>query len=385
MASVEKRTRNGRVTWLARYRDPGGNQHKRSFARKVDAERFLTTVESSKLVGSYIDPALARLTVGEWSQRWMAGQAHLKPSTRERYAGIVREHIDPRWSRVRLADVSHTEVQSWVMNLSAQRSAATVRKVHRVLSLILALAVKDGRLARNPAAGVNLPRVVEGERRYLTHGQLVTLADACGRDYRLVVLFLAYTGCRWGEMAALRVARLDLLRRRAEITESVTVVRGRQVWGTPKGHERRSVPIPRFLVDELAAHVAGKARDELVFCGAKGGALRSQVFQRSAFTAAADAVGVDGMHPHELRHTAASLAIAAGANVKVVQTMLGHKSATMTLDLYGHLFPDQLDEGADVLHAAHVAATVPQACPTSNVVDLGAVRENAATPGNRGV
>jgi hypothetical protein len=72
-------------------------------------------------------------------------------------------------------------------------------------------------------------------------------------------------------MAALRVAQLDLLRRRAEITESVTVVRGRQVWGTPKGHERRSVPIPRFLVDELAAHVAGKSRDGLVFCGAKGG------------------------------------------------------------------------------------------------------------------
>jgi integrase len=382
MASVEKRTRNGRVTWLARYRDPSGDQHKRSFARKVDAERFLTTVESSKLVGSYIDPALARLTVGEWSQRWMAGQAHLKPSTRERYAGILREHIDPKWSRVRLADVSHAEVQSWVMKLSAQRSAATVRKVHRVLSLILALAVKDGRLARNPAAGVNLPQVVEGERRYLTHGQVVTLADACGRDYRLVVLFLAYTGCRWGEMAALRVARLDLLRRRAEITESVTVVRGRQVWGTPKGHERRSVPIPRFLVDGLAAHVAGKARDELVFCGAKGGALRSQVFQRSAFTAAAGAVGVKGMHPHELRHTAASLAIAAGANVKVVQTMLGHKSATMTLDLYGHLFPDQLDEVADVLDAAHVAAAVPQTCPTSNVVDLGAAHGSAATPGN---
>ena len=94
-----------------------------------------------------------------------------------------------------------------------------MRKVHRVMPLILALAVKDGRLARNPAAGVNLPRVVEGERRYLTHGQVVALADACGRDYRLVVLFLAYTGCRWGEMAALRVAQLDLLRRRAEITE----------------------------------------------------------------------------------------------------------------------------------------------------------------------
>ena len=154
-------------------------------------------------------------------------------------------------------------------------------RVHRVLSLILALAVKDGRLVRNPAAGVNLPRVVKDERRYLTHVQVDELAGACG-PYRLLVPFLAYTSVRWGEMAALRVGRVDLLRRRAMVAESVTLVRGAQTWGTPKGHERRSVPIPQFLADELAAHVAGKARDELVFPGEKGGgALRAQVFQRS--------------------------------------------------------------------------------------------------------
>ena len=96
MASVERRTRNGRTRWYVRYRDPGGEQRTKTFDRRVDADRFLTTVESSKLVGSYIDPALARLTVGEWSQRWMAGQAHLKPSTYERYAGIVRKQIHPR-------------------------------------------------------------------------------------------------------------------------------------------------------------------------------------------------------------------------------------------------------------------------------------------------
>jgi hypothetical protein len=82
--------------------------------------------------------------------------------------------------------------------------------------------------------------------------------------------------------------------------------------------------------------------------------------------------------------TAASLAIAAGANVKVVQTMLGHKSATMTLDLYGHLFPDQLDDVADALDAAHAAA-VPEMCPTADVVNLETVREMARPPGIRGV
>ncbi|MGI8881040.1 MAG: tyrosine-type recombinase/integrase [Jatrophihabitans sp.] len=259
------------------------------------------------------------------------------------------------------------------------------------------LAVRDGRLVRNPANGVALPRVVAGDRRYLTHSEVEQLAEACAQprpeliskyrrhserragDYRLIVLFLAYTGVRFGELAALRVGRLDLLRRRAEIAESVTVVQGSgQVWGTPKGHERRDVPIPRFLVDELAGQVAGKSRDDLVFAGVRGGgALRVAVFRHAAFDAAATAVGLEGLHPHELRHTAASLAIASGANVKVVQQMLGHKSATMTLDQYGHLFGDQLDEVADRMDSARSAA-VAHLLPPAVVVDLDVVRDRSA-------
>lgn len=209
-------------------------------------------------------------------------------------------------------------------------------------------------------------RVVTTERRYLTHRQVLALADAAAAppavskhrrvderrndSYRLIVLFLAYTGVRFGEMAALRVRRVDFLRRRATIAESVTLAANKQVWGMPKGHERREVPIPQFLIDELAAHVDGKKPDDLVFTVIRrGGALRAQIFRRAAFDRAAEEIGVPGLHPHELRHTAASLAIAAGANVKVIQQMLGHKSATMTLDQYGHLFGDQLDQIADAL------------------------------------
>ena len=368
MASIEKRTRNGQVRWYMRYRDPAGAQRTKTFDRKVDAERFLTTVESAKLTGSYIDPAASRLTVGIWAQRWLDGQTHLKPSTRERYAGILREHIDPRWGTTKLADISHSAVQTWVSEVAASRSAATTRKVHRVLSLVLAMAVKDDRLMRNPAAGVSLPRVNAAERMYLSHEQVHELAEACG-SHRLVVLFLAYTGVRFGEMAALRVGRLDLMRRRATIAESVTLVRGVQTWGTPKGHERREVPIPRFLVDDLAAHVAGREPGALVFTAVKGGALRAQGFQRTVLTETAASLGLKGLHPHALRHTAASLAIASGANVKVVQQMLGHKSAIMTLDLYGHLFPDQLDEVADRLDAAARAVVYPL-CTRADIIPM---------------
>jgi hypothetical protein len=201
VSSIEKRLRDGRTVWRAHYRTPGGKQRNKTFPRKIDAERFLTTVESAKLSGSFSDPALARLTMGEWSARWLAGQGHLKPSTRERYAGILRAHTDPRWSKVKLADVRHADVQAWVSELAERRSASTARKAHRVLSLVLALAVRDNRLARNPAAGVSLPRETQLDRRYLSHAEVRRLAAAAGA-HGLLVTFLAYTGLRFGEAAS---------------------------------------------------------------------------------------------------------------------------------------------------------------------------------------
>lgn len=382
MATIEKRVRNGETSYRARYRTPAGVQRSKVFARKIDAERFLTTVEAAKLTGAFIDPALSKATVREWAHQWLDGQAHVKPTTYARYEGIVRKHLDPVWGHVPLGKVTHSDVQAWITAVSKTHSPSSVRKMHRVLSLVLDMAVKDGRLVRNVAKGVNLPRPVKHEHRYLTHGQVDALADAIAhptdvskhvpladrqRDaYRLIVLFLAYTGLRWGEMAALRVGRLQLARRRAVIVESVTPVAGQGlVWGTPKTHQRREVPIPRFLLADLEAHVRGKTTDQLVFTGVRGGeVLRVSTFS-TALATAAEAIGVPGLHPHELRHTAASLAIAAGADVKVVQQMLGHASATMTMDTYGHLFEDRLDEISDAMDAAREANRfrLPSAAP----------------------
>jgi len=194
--------------------------------------------------------------------------------------------------------------------------------------------------------------------RRLRHGARgEALADAAGK-FRPSILFLAYTGVRFGEMAALRLGQLDLLRRRATISEAVAEVAGRMVFSTPKTHQSRTVPIPRFLVDELAPLVVGKGPQDLVFIGVKGAVLRLSHFRRSVFIPAVEATGLTGLTPHGLRHTAASLAIASGADVKVVQTMLGHASATMTLDMYGHLYADRLDEIADRMDAARTARTV---------------------------
>jgi integrase len=114
--------------------------------------------------------------------------------------------------------------------------------------------------------------------------------------------------------------------------------------------------VPRFLLEDLARHVAGRSGDDLVFVGMRGATLRYPVFQRGALNQACEQIGIPRLTPHELRHTAASLAIASGADIKVVQQMLGHKSATMTLDQYGHLFGDRLDVVADAMDAARTSA-----------------------------
>jgi integrase len=317
MASIARR-QDGR--WRARYRDAAGTEHSRHFARKVDAQRWLDGVMTAVTSGTYVDPGRSSITVGEWSHRWLATKVDLKPSTHTRYEGLLRVNILARWNSIRLADVTHERIAAWVGELSTSGlSASTVRQAHRVLSLVFSLAVRDGRLAPNH------------------------------------VPFLAYTGVRFGELSALRVRRLDLLRRRAEIAEAVAEVHGRATFSSPKSHQVRSVPIPRFLVDDLIQLVAGKEPDDFVFTAPKGGLLRLQNFRHVIFDPAVRASGLDGLTPHGLRHTAASLAIASGADVKVVQQMLGHASATMTLDLYGHLYGDRLDEIADRMDAARTS------------------------------
>jgi hypothetical protein len=161
--------------------------------------------------------------------------------------------------------------------------------------------------------------------------------------YRALVLVLAFCGLRWGEVAGLKVGRVNLLKRRLTVAETLSEVNGDLVWGTPKNHAARSVPIPSFLVDMLAEVAAGKAPDDLVFTTWRGKPLRNLNFRRDVFDKAAEDVGLAGLTPHELRHTAASLMVSAGANVKAVQRALGHASAAMTLDVYSGLFDDDLD------------------------------------------
>jgi len=327
------------------------------------------------LVGLYVDPAAGKRTVEEWSKTWMSQRVHLKPKTLAGYDSLLRSRVIPRWGRVQLGRVERADVVAWVASMPAEGlSASRTRQAYHLFRGMLEDAVKDGKLPRNAAASVALPRIPARSRRYLTHEQVAVLADECGA-HRALVLVLAYCGLRWGEAAALRVRSVDLTRARIDVVEAVTEIGGQLSWGTPKSHQSRSVPIPRFLCDELAVLIARRQPADLVFASPEDAVLRLSNGRKRCFDRAAAKVGLTGLTPHELRHTAASLAIATGANVKTVQRMLGHASAAMTLDRYGRLMDADLDVVAQKMSEVR-ERVVPQVCPTP-VIALITERETA--------
>jgi integrase len=365
VGTIEPYEAAGGRRYRVRYRKPDHSQtDKRGFRTKREAELFLATVESRKAAGTYLDPSTARITVGELGREWLANQTHLKPSSVAAVESAWRLHVLPAWGDVPIGQVRYSAVQSWVSSLvkgsatGRPKSAALVLRAHGALAAILDVAVRDHRIGANPARGVALPRKVPREHRHLTHEQVHLLAAACG-PHETLVKVLAYTGLRWGEVTGLRVRDVSAQRGRLTIAQNAVLVRGEVIVGTPKTHKRRSVPFPAFLSAEIAEAVRGKGSDDLVFPATDGRHLITPtVRDRSWFDRALEVAGLPPMTIHDLRHTAASLAVSAGANVKAVQKMLGHASAAMTLDVYTDLFDDDLDAVAARLDQAVAAASV---------------------------
>jgi integrase len=355
----------------ARYRKPDGKPaRKGGFKLKRDAQAYLDTTEVSKLQGAYIAPSDSLVTVGTMGEEWIAvHRATVKPSTFHSDESAWRVHVLPMWGARSVGSIRHSEVQVWLSDLAGRRSVTTVLRVHGVIASILDGAVKDKRISSNPARDVKLPRKKKGQRAYLSHSQVERLAVESA--YPDLVRFLAYTGLRWGEATGLRVEHVDRAARRLSIEENAVSVNGAVKVGSPKNHERRTVVYPAFLDQAIAAACKSKSARSLLW-GDGHDHLRPSHSTKGWFVGAVKRVRAEDtkaarlamdrgeeeqpilpvLTPHDLRHTAASLAISAGANVKAVQRMLGHASAAMTLDRYADLFEDDLDTVANALDAA---------------------------------
>lgn len=354
MATIERyATTSGATRYRVRYRTPDRRQtDKRGFRTKRDAEAWANQLEVDKRRGAYVAPAAGRVKLGPYAQEWLDAKHKLKPSTRSRYQ-VVLDTVIAKHTDLPIGDISRQWVRELVADLSVDLAPASVHKTIGVLRQVLAMAVAENRLALNPVDGVELPAVETVEQRFLTLEQLHKLADAAG-EHRPLVYVLGTVGLRFGEVAELRWRDVDLDRLTIRVTRSVALVDGVFQIGSTKSAKGRSVSLPAFVADLLTP---GQP-DDLVFPDTTGGHMRgtnvrrrwwsqavtaARLFPRTETNSAGEKVVVYSFKLHELRHTAASLAIQAGANIKSLQNMLGHESAALTLDRYGHLYGSDIE------------------------------------------
>ena len=318
MSSVEKRLRDGSTTWLARWRDPEGKQRKRSFPRRVDADRFLTTVEHGILTGTYIDPAAGKITLAGFYADWSVRQVW--ESTTIKAMGLATRSATFR--DVPLARVRRSHIEAWVKSMdTAGLAPSTIRtRVNNVRSVLRA-AVRDRVISSDPSADVTLPRDRRREAAMTlpTNEQIAGLLAAAEPPFRAFIALAAFAGLRLGETAAVQVGDVDFLGRRLAVQRQVQRAgEGGVEIRAPKYGSERTVFVAGRLVELLAQHVeAGHGSAVLpswLFLG-EGGLPPHQNTVGYRWRKTCLAAGVEGITLHDLRHYYASGLIAAGCDV----------------------------------------------------------------------
>ena len=358
MAHIERRQQPradgtlGPVRYRVRYLGLDGRERSKSFIKKADASRFAARQETKKAEGTWVDPAAGLMRLGEYADQFVAGKLDLKPKTRASYESLLETCIKPTLGHFNLSAVTAEVVDDWVVGLLSRKpkglSPSRTRQAYNLLGAIFKKAVRKRLVIKSPCEleRGELPRLTHTAPRYLTVAEVKRLSDSMESPYEVLVLVLACTGIRFGEAAALRRGRCDILHARLLIAESLGEVNGHLTFGETKTHQQRNVVLPEFLLTAFEDHLStavGEGSDSLVFTGPDGGPLRYSNFRSRHWLPAVKRAHLEPLHIHALRHSFASLAASSGATVKLVQTQLGHKDPALTLRVYQHLFPDDLD------------------------------------------
>ncbi len=378
----------GKRTWLVRVfmgRDGDGKRrylNKTINGNKKDAQDWLSETLTKISTGAFIAPT--RETVSEYLDKWLetAARPRVRESTFEDYKDIIDRYIRPAFGERRLSDLRPLDIQTLYSEMQARGlSARSVRYVHAVLSSALKQAVKWQMLFRNPCDGVELPRMVGSEMQALSPEQANRLLSAAAEsEHGIVFSFALATGMRPEEFLGLQWSDIDLEKRTGTVRRTLVWRKGGGwYFGEPKtSRSRRTVPLPASLVRSLIVHrrVQAEARlklgqdyqnNDLVFATGKGTPHNSRNLSQRHFRPILAKAGTakDGenqaevselwpdrlksLRLYDLRHTCATLLLAAGENPKVVSERLGHASIVLTLDTYSHVLPSMQQAATDKL------------------------------------
>jgi integrase len=396
MPSIEYRPDRPK-RYRARYWGPDGKLHSRSFARKDDAQRWLTSEEASKLKGTWIDPSRSRQRFDNWADEWWAvwsSNPRRSPTTLEATENRLRRHVRPEFGRHALRAISVQMVQQWQDKLEATLGHESVMACRSILNRILQAAEDERLIPFNPLRKIKAPRravdpeVVFGrvQRRTFSPPEFGRLLAACAPFYRDHLVVHVGTGLRSGELLGLRARRVDLERRRIEVVE-VRYDAGKFGSGykdRPKSDVSiRLVPLAGPVAEALARRLDGCLPDGLVFCGPGGGnevprGTRTKlsiggyrrIYDRAATRAGLADLDLHG--PHDLRHTFATWLEDGGIPARVIDELMGHhassrqdRSGSMIGLRYRHMTPAMQARVVTVIeqYMATALAGMPQVCP----------------------
>ncbi len=275
------------------------------------------------------DPRAGKLLFRTYAEEWLAGR-RLAPMTRDSYEQYLRRHLYPAFGETPLNRITPAEVRRWHRQL-ADRLPPSAAKAYRIFRSILATAVDDQLLARNPCAirGAGNDRVYE--RPFVPADVVLDLAEAAHPRLRAMILVAGFCGLRYGELRALRVRHYDRLRAVLVVEEAVDKKSRRKEPKTEAG--RRRVAVPRFVLDAIDYHLAmypASSPEAPLFPGEAGGIISEGWFKRE-WTLARQRVAVRAVRFHDLRHTAGTLAAQQGSTLKEVMARLGHSTTAAAI------------------------------------------------------
>lgn len=350
MAHVQKR--NGR--WQARFRDNTGREVSRRFERKVDATRWANAQEADLARGIYVDPAAGKTTLADYAATWLERMTPTwRATTAAGVANSLDHHVLPVLGRHPVAAIRRSDVEALCASLALAPS--TVRTIHQHLGQVLASAVEDGLMARNPATKARLPKREPAKAQPVPFEVVERIQAELPEWFQVAVPLGVGAGLRQGEASGLTVDRLNLLRRTMRIDRQL-VSRHVEVptLGPVKTESsHRTIPLAGFLVDALADHLRrfGGSGGDLVLRSPAGVPMDSDRFGNQ-WRQACRRAGAPGLGYHSLRHTFASTLLSRGVSVKAVADWLGHANPTITLTTYAHLMPADAEVARAVLDAA---------------------------------
>jgi integrase len=322
---------------------PNGRRRRQTIfgESKEDVQNQLASVRSKMLEDAVAEPSKLRLAT--FLERWLedAARPTVRATTHASYKGVIENHIVPRIGGVMLTKLSPIHVQALYSDMEREGKSPRLRQLtHAVLRRALKQALRWGLLPRNVCDAVDPPRVPKTEVTALTADQVQALLKAA-RNSRLYALFVLAigSGMRLGEMFALQWRNVDLKNARLQVRHTLMELKGRLTLAEPKTPKsRRRIDLPLTVVEALKAHrlelaAEGHGDGAWVFYNSKGGPLRRSHFHFQVFKPLVKKAKLPDMRFHDLRHTSASLLLAAGVHPKVVQERLGR----ITLDTYSHV------------------------------------------------